>query len=264
MTSSRYPVGVSSYGDGSSTSPRGQVQHVSTLSVAQQVASLSYEFDTQFPGAHGRGDRLTVNEGIREKARMQSLRAAWETFLRYGAPWAALAAALYFSTHREEIGNALDFGITQKDGSNRAMTLAESQWVHDHGPRRGIVWTGRLFSPQERWHHNGGYAAAVAPIKGVNQPGVRLFTEPKPAPPKGRTPRMWNIWDNAKAKCTLVAGDGRTYAYADFKVGKQTIGGRQQVDLINRVINSDQTKDYPVEFLPAEISIIKTILGKLK
>ncbi|PCN48030.1 hypothetical protein Csp2054_09150 [Curtobacterium sp. 'Ferrero'] len=167
-----YSVGRSSFGD-----LNGVEQFVSTLIVAQQVASLCYEFDTQFPGARGRGDRLTVNEGIRSKRRMELLRAAWETYLRDGHPWAALAAALYFSTHREEIGTALDFGITRKDGTNRAMTAAEAQWVHDHGPARGIRWTGQFFNPQESWHHNGGYAYTLPPITGVNLPGAPFFTD---------------------------------------------------------------------------------------
>ncbi|MFJ3383990.1 MULTISPECIES: hypothetical protein [unclassified Curtobacterium] len=172
----RFPVGVSSYDDDSATSPHGKTQTVASAVVAQQVASLCYEFDTEFPGAAERGDRLTVNEGIREKPRQVSLRAAWEHYRDYGSPWAALAAALYTSTHRPEIGSALDFGITQADGTNRAMTEAEAQWVHDRGVRRGIVWTGRLFVPQERWHHNGGYVATIAPIAGVNQPGAPLPT----------------------------------------------------------------------------------------
>lgn len=177
----RFPVGKSSYDDGSATSPHGKTQNVSRADVAAQVASLCYEFDTQFPGALARGDRLTVNEAIREKPRQESLRAAWEHYRRYGSPWAALAAALYTSTHRPEIGSAVDLGITSADGRNRAMTAAEAAWVHEHGVRRGIVWTGRTFVPQEIWHHNGGYPATVAPIAGVNLPGEPLFTTPATA-----------------------------------------------------------------------------------
>ena len=45
-----HSVGKSSYGD-----LRGVEQVVSTLIVALQVASLCYEFDTQFPGAREGG-----------------------------------------------------------------------------------------------------------------------------------------------------------------------------------------------------------------
>lgn len=162
-----FSVGRSSYGD-----LRGAEQFVSTADIAAQVASLCLEFDTQFPGARERGDRLTVNEAIRTRPRQKMLREAWEHYQRFGTPWAALAAALYFSTHDESRGSALDFGITQADGSNRAMTPAEAAWVHAHGVPRGIRWTGQFFNPQEQWHHNGGYAASLPPIPGAPLPGA--------------------------------------------------------------------------------------------
>ena len=204
-----YSVGRSSYGD-----LRGVEQFVSTPVVAEQVSSLAYEFDTQFPGARERGDRLTVNEGIRSRQRMESLRAAWERYRRYGSPYAALAAALYYSTHRAEIGSALDFGITRKDGTNRAMTGAEAAWVHEHGVRRGIVWTGRNFNPQESWHHNGGYTYSLPPIVGVNRPGAPLFTSPSKEPGKQPAPRrrrnMDILWADDHKSALLVAGSDRT------------------------------------------------------
>lgn len=186
----RYPVGPSSFSDGSSTAPRGKTQHVSSLIVAQQTASLCYEYDTQYPGALERGDRLTVNEAIREKSRMWSLRSAYERFLR-GGPWAPLAAwctwgppEQWTSTHREEIGTALDLGITQKDGTNRALTPAERAWVDAHGIPRGIRPTGDGFNPPEGWHKNGGYPWTIPPITGVNQPGMPFFTTTTPDKPK--------------------------------------------------------------------------------
>jgi hypothetical protein len=162
-----FSVGRSSYGD-----LRGVEQFVSTANIAAQVASLALEFDTQFPGARERGDRLTVNEGIRSRPRQKMLRDAWEHYQRAGYPWAALAAALYFSTHDESRGSALDFGITQADGTNRAMTRAEAEWVHVHGAARGVRWTGQFFNPQEQWHHNGGYPATLPPIPGAPLPGT--------------------------------------------------------------------------------------------
>lgn len=173
-----FSVGPSSFDD-----LAGVEQFVSTAIVADQTSSLCYEFDTTFPGALERGDRLTVNEAIRSKQRQWDLRQAWNTYLRFGAPPASLAAFCtwgppeqWTSTHREEIGTALDFGITQRDGTNRAMTADEAAWVHEHGVRRGIVWTGRTFNPQESWHHNGGYRYTVAPIPGVNRPGTTFYT----------------------------------------------------------------------------------------
>lgn len=206
-----YSVGRSSYGD-----LAGVEQFVSTSMVAEQVSSLAYEFDTQFPGARERGDRLTVNEGIRSRRRMELLRAAWERYQRYGTPWAALAAALYYSTHREEIGTALDFGITRKDGTNRAMTAAEAQWVHDRGVRRGIVWTGRTFNPQESWHHNGGYTYSIAPITGVNRPGAAFYTDTEkpaaPAPSMQEDDDMRFNWNDKHTQMVAIAG-GKTFKF---------------------------------------------------
>lgn len=260
-----HSVGKSSYGD-----LRDVEQFVSTPIVADQVSSLCYEFDTQFPGARERGDRLTVNEGIRSKARMRLLRAAWETFLRYGTPWAALAAALYFSTHREEIGTALDFGITRKDGSNRAMTVAEAAWVHEHGVPRGILHTGGSFNPPESWHHNGGYAYTLPPIEGVNLPGEPFFDAaptPEPSVKKGRQ-RMFII--HSPKGHTLITDRG-TYKFDYLTIGsgknKQRISGSQQVKLLQRVIASNQGADVltnATEFNDPEVAIIAAVIAKVK
>lgn len=155
-----YSVGKSSYPD-----LRGAEQFVATAEIAAQVASLCYEFDTQV--AKG-GDRLTVNEGIRSHERQDYL---YDQYLHHGG---ALAATPYTSTHDATRGSALDFGITRPDGSNRALTQAEFDWLHARAPQRGIRWTGAGFARVEQWHHNGGYAASVAPIPGVNLPGEAI------------------------------------------------------------------------------------------
>jgi hypothetical protein len=257
-----HSVGKSSYGD-----LRGVEQFVSTPIVALQIASLCYEFDTQFPGARTRGDRLTVNEGIRSKARMRLLRSAWETFLRYGTPWAALAAALYFSTHREEIGTAVDFGITQKDGSNRAMTAAEAAWVHGHGVPRGILHTGGSFNPPESWHHNGGYAFTLPPITGVNLPGGPLFTDGTPAAggsTSSESEPLMKIIHSPKGH-TLLTEKG-AYKFDPIKIGKAQILGSQQVKLMQRVIDAKDSDvlNHPTEFNDLEVDIIAAVLRKVK
>jgi hypothetical protein len=168
-TLAQYPVGRSSYGD-----LKGVIQYVSTQRLALQIASLCFEFDTQ---KAQNGDRLTINEGIRSNARQQLLWTQWQTYCKYGTPYASLAATPYTSTHRVSIGTAMDFGITDAHGNNRALTADEFAWVHTHGVRRGIVHTGASFNPAEEWHHNGGYAESVPPIVGVNQPGEPLYTE---------------------------------------------------------------------------------------
>lgn len=165
----QFSVGKSSYGE-----LRGAEQFVASQQIADQVASLCYEFDTQVAQ---NGDRLTVNEGIRSRARQQSLYQAWQTYKKYGKPYASLAANPYTSTHDESRGSALDFGITMANGDNRALTQTEFNWVHANGVRRGIQWTGRYFNPVEQWHHNGGYAATVSPIPNVIRPGEPMSGE---------------------------------------------------------------------------------------
>lgn len=163
-------VGRSSYGE-----LNGVEQFVATQEIADQVASLCYEFDTTV--AHD-GDRLTVNEGIRSRERQTLL---YGQYLRGGV----LAAYPFTSTHDASRGSALDFGITSASGVNRALTQGEFDWLHARGAARGIQWTGRYFARVEQWHHNGGYAAQVPPIAGVNRPG-----EPFPGIEDDMTPEQ--------------------------------------------------------------------------
>lgn len=268
MTANRYPVGLSSFSDGSSTSPRGKMQHVSTLTVAQQVCSLCYEFDTQYPGALERGDHLTINEAIREDERALQLYADYVRDPAHN-PLAAFAAKgpppVITTTHRAAIGTALDMGITQKDGTNRAMTAAEVAWVNRRGILRGILPTGNGFARPESWHKNGGYAAALPPITGVNLPGARFYTETGTAgsTAKGNEPLM-KIVHSPKGH-TLLTEQG-AYKFDPFKVGKETIMGTKQIELMQRVIDAKDSDvlHNPTEFGDAEVAIIAAVLRKVK
>lgn len=205
-----YSVGKSSFGE-----LAGVEQFVASADVSNQVASLCYEFDTTVAK---NGDRLTVNEGIRSRPRQKMLREAWDHYQRFGTPWASLAATIYNSTHDESRGSALDFGITRADGSNRALTQGEFDWVHTLGVRRGIQWTGRYFNPVEQWHHNGGYPASVPAIKGVIRPGEPLRTPSTPPAPEPSTSTrkkdddmvIINVWSKPgdKHHGDLVIADG--------------------------------------------------------
>lgn len=241
-----YPVGKSSYPD-----LRGQMQFVATAVIAAQVASLCYEFDTLVAKD---GDRLTVNEGIRSRPRQLLLYSNWIHKVP-GATLAAYATAgpppKYTSSHDESRGSAMDFGITRADGSNRALTQAEFDWLHGRAPERGIRWTGRDFNPREQWHHNGGYPAAVGPIPNVNLPGEPLYDA---APPTTATtqkeedmpviiaavpsnhwydaaPGFWNMLDNADTAYAatgsnrsnvIVIRDDQLTAVRDYWLRKQT------------------------------------------
>jgi hypothetical protein len=155
-----YPVGPSSYGE-----LAGLTQYVTNAEVAEQVNTLIEESRAVFAN----GAFLSVNEGNRSRLRQAYLRRKWEAY-RAGGPWAALAAALYFSTHDQSRGNALDFGVTNADGSNRSLTMSEHAWLVARGRERGIVWTGgdpTFMSPSELWHFNGYPERATIPPKPV-------------------------------------------------------------------------------------------------
>lgn len=252
-----FSVGKSSYPD-----LRGVTQFVASAVVAAQVASLCYEFDTQV--AKG-GDRLTVNEGIRSRARQDKL---FNDYLYHGG---ALAANPYTSTHDHTRGSALDFGITRPDGSNRALTTAEFNWLHARAPLRGIRWTGAGFSRVEPWHHNGGYASSLPPITGVNEPGepIANLGDKQPKPPVAPEPddesddTVKITWDAEGKQPTLWVGK-ESWPMTNLTVAAARIQLPQTLALIRRLIRADQNKDYPEKFNALEQAIIKTALKQVK
>lgn len=139
-----FAVGRSSYGE-----LAGVEQFVTSKAVADQVNSLIAESQ----GVFSDGAVLSVNEGNRSRPRQRSKRAAYEAFKAGRGPWAPLAAVLYTSTHDESRGNGLDFGVTTRDGRNRALTVGEHAWLVARGRLRGVIWTGVDFG--ESWHFNG-------------------------------------------------------------------------------------------------------------
>lgn len=257
----RFSVGESSFDDGSSTSPFGKIQHVAKQIDAQQVASLCYEFDTTYPGARARGDRLTINEAIREDDRAIQL---YTDYVRdpAGHPLAAYASKgpppVITTTHRASIGNALDMGITMANGKNRALTPDEAKWVDDNGPRRGIHGTGNYFARPESWHKNAGFAWSVPPIPGVNIPGEPLVgTSPLPKSLRGKS--MYVV--PGKSYWILIFGA------KSWKIGSLTYKGKRWDgndlrDLFRRVIRSNQSSDQPEEFLDIEIDVMLYIMQK--
>lgn len=208
-----FSVGVSSFGD-----LRGVEQFVASEDVAAQVRSLCHEFNTQVAK---NGDRLTVNEGIRSRERQQALYEAWKTYQKYGRPYASLAANPYTSTHDHTRGSALDFGITRADGTNRALTQAEFDWLHTNGVRRGIRWTGANFRPVEQWHHNGGYTATAPPIP--DAPIIDTLT------PEG---------DDDMSTYELVKDDNQTIWFVVDRMERRPLKSQKQVDDYKAFIRS--------------------------
>lgn len=178
MAANRYPIGVSSYDDGTPSSPRGKTQTVTSEYLAQQLRSAAVEFDRDV--LTNNGEHLTPNEGVRELDRQYDL---YDLYLHHGG---ALAAVPGTSTHGPQIGTAVDFGITRADGSNRALTAAEWPKLYAILEARGVKHTGATFRIPEAWHCNGIYTAKLPPITGAPLMGTAV--EPaKPATPTEET-----------------------------------------------------------------------------
>jgi hypothetical protein len=161
-----YSVGPSSYPD-----LKGQTQYVNSPRIAAQFLSMARDYAVKF-GKNG--DRLSANEGKRSKKRCEEL---YEYFIKHGYP---VAAALYLSRHYELThGNAIDVGVTMKDGTNRALTAEEFAWMHEQCELRGFTWTGVNFG--EPWHIEGATRPEVfPPYPGINVDNAVL---PEPAKP---------------------------------------------------------------------------------
>lgn len=162
----QYSVGRSSYGD-----LNGVTQYVNSQRIAQQFLSMARDYRDKFGAS---GNRLTVNEGMRSRPRQDQL---YRKFLAVGYP---VAATPYTSRHDAVLrGNAIDVGVTEHDGTNRALTPTEFAWMHEQAERRGFTWTGRYFN--EPWHIEGATRAeVVAPYPGVTPANV--YQAPKPDP----------------------------------------------------------------------------------
>lgn len=136
----KYSVGKSSYGD-----LGGVEQYVSTARIALQVLSVIADFNAWMV-SKGRTGRLSVNEAERSRPRQSYL---WANRFVLGV----VVAPPFTSRHDEVLhGNALDFGITEADGSNRALNSTdEFPKLHELVEKRGGTWTGVNFG--EPWHH---------------------------------------------------------------------------------------------------------------
>ncbi len=137
--SSIFSVGPSSYGD-----RRGIEQFVTSARVALQVLTIIVEFNVYLRQKNRTGS-LSVNEAKRTRPRQSYL---WANRFVLGV----VVAAPFTSPHDEvNHGNAIDFGITEADGSNRALSPDEFTVLHNLVAAHGGTWTGVNFG--EPWHH---------------------------------------------------------------------------------------------------------------
>ncbi|MEG8035019.1 hypothetical protein QP157_06685 [Sphingomonas sp. LR61] len=168
----KFSVGPSSYGD-----LRRVRQFVASARMALQVLSVIVDFNN-WQKARGATGKLSVNEGMRSRAR--------QTYLWINRFILGVVVAMPFTSRHDEVlrGNAVDFGITMPDGSNRALTTAEFAKLHELVEARGGTWTGGNFG--EPWHHEMGtrterlapYPDAVALYHGTTPKPIKKPTAP--------------------------------------------------------------------------------------
>lgn len=72
------------------------------------------------------------------------------------------------------------------------------------------------------------------------------------------------VWNDKKNIAYLYLPDGRKWKIVDLSVSGEKVGGRDVVNLLQRFINSDQTKQYPESFNNQQLAIINTAISKAK
>lgn len=179
----KFSVGKSSFGE-----LRGVEQYVMSERIALQVLSTIIDFNA-YLRSKGRSGSLSVNEGMRSRPRQSWF---WANRFVLG-----IAVAPPFTSRHDEVthGNAIDFGITMPDGSNRALYADEFTRLHQIVEGRGGTWTGVNFG--EPWHHE--FATRTEAVPPYPDARKRLTAKPSaatkppvkaPAPVKPPTPKV--------------------------------------------------------------------------
>ena len=195
----KFSVGPSSYGD-----LRRVEQFVMSARIALQVLSVIVDFNA-WQEARGAVGRLSVNEGMRSRARQSFL---WLNRFVLGIVVAFPCTSLHDEVRR---GNAVDFGITLPDGSNRALTAVEFAKLHELVEARGGTWTGKNFG--EPWHHE--MATRTERLAPYPDAAARAARTAKPTPPKKQQQT------ETLRRILMAAADTLTYYQRkDAKTGK--------------------------------------------
>ncbi|PYY60019.1 hypothetical protein DEJ17_06515 [Curtobacterium sp. MCSS17_011] len=181
----KFSVRKSSFGD-----LRGVEQYVMSERIALQVLSTIIDFNA-YLRSKGRSGTLSVNEGMRSRPRQSYL---WNNRAALGV----VVAPPFTSRHDEVLhGNAIDFGITMPDGSNRALYDDEFARLHQIVEGRGGTWPDWAKTAPEPWHHE--YATRTEAVPPYPDARARLAAKPaasttvpaKPAAPvKPPTPKV--------------------------------------------------------------------------
>ncbi|PYY32346.1 hypothetical protein [Curtobacterium sp. MCBD17_030] len=215
----RFSVGKSSYGD-----LRGIEQYVMSARIALQVLSVIVDFNA-WQKQRGAVGSLSVNEGMRSRAR--------QTYLWVNRLILAVVVAMPFTSRHDEVlhGNAIDFGITMPDGSNRALTPVEFAKLHELVEARGGTHTGINFG--EQWHHEMATRAERLPPY-PNAAQLAAGTAATPPPAKNTIPTIRKDDDMTAAVKIKETG-------ARFQVGFGTLtysSSTKDADLLRKVFSA--------------------------
>lgn len=115
-----------------------------TNQYAEQRAGLQILALLAFLAPMLAGYRITFNEARRSRPDQDKFWAAYQKFLRYGKPRAAVAARPYTSKH--DSGLAFDLG----GPGGAVISDAAHALLVKYGPEWGIHWIGKNFG--EKWH----------------------------------------------------------------------------------------------------------------
>jgi hypothetical protein len=175
---SMFSIGPSSYQD-----LRGVDQLISTARMALQFWSVKVDFDA-WMASKGRTGRLSANEGYRPKERCLYL---WAHRSALG-----IVVAPPLTSRHYRNPNAIDFGVTEHDGLNRALAPDEFAELHEIVELRGGTHTGRNFG--EEWHHEMATRPEVLPpypnARALAEAGPTPPSAPRPAPARKRTTQI--------------------------------------------------------------------------
>jgi hypothetical protein len=146
--------------------------------------------------------RITVNEGRRSKEDQTKFWNAYQRFVKYGKPWAAVAAFPFTSKHND--GLAFDLG---GPGGSVISDFAHALLVK-YGPKFGIHWTGKGFG--EKWHFE--YVPGTALIVASDKPATPIKEENMNyikqllliATPVSKRPGLVDWWLTNPAEFTFI------------------------------------------------------------
>lgn len=251
-------VGVSEYPGRT----HGKMQRMTKVQAGLNLRAALFELERDY------GEIATVNEADRSRPDQLFMRA--EFLAGRGALAAYCTAApppgQYTSTHDPvNHGDGADLG-----GPGGAVLSVRAHNLLDGnhpdgvlGRKYGLYNTGAFFYIPEWWHFN------IYPARAAK---LATLADSLPAPTADpithalRSMSMHIVWNENHTEATIFADNGKFWKVEDIldEKGKKFMGGRDIVGVVQRVIVSDQTKQYPETFNNAQLAALRVVWTKLQ